>query len=455
VSDSHPGEQPVLTRVNWFGIRARFGRVGLFAAVACLVSSSLVALPARAAIADDPAPTTTTEPPPETTTTTEPTPDTTTTTAPADTTTTTVPADTTTTTAPADTTTTTSPSDTPPAVADFSPDETLSPQPAFSYLTGNQRALLQQLQTAGDARATHYFSLLGLAPQVAAAKDQLKAARASENAAVEHEVFALLAAPVRRDDSTTKALSTLDTSSATKHLVRAADPAPSSGAVLHAWAAELDALTRRLESERKSARSARVKAQAAVADLNARVAAETRAVTDATAARDAAEAAVTNALGSSAGLRPQPDDITAALAVAQAGQTDPFLVTGFVLPIPGAPLGSPYGIRIDPLGGGAGFHPGVDFEAGYGTEIHAAAAGVVIRAGDCGGYGYCVVIDHGTSLATVYGHQSEVLVHVGDQVASGQVIGLVGSTGASTGPHLHFEVRLHGLPIDPVLTFGS
>ena len=73
-------------------------------------------------------------------------------------------------------------------------------------------------------------------------------------------------------------------------------------------------------------------------------------------------------------------------------------------------------------------------------------------AGDCGGYGNCVVIDHGSSLATVYGHQSQVLTHVGDHVDAGQVIGLVGSTGMSTGPHLHFEVRLHGIPIDPLPT---
>ena len=72
-------------------------------------------------------------------------------------------------------------------------------------------------------------------------------------------------------------------------------------------------------------------------------------------------------------------------------------------------------------------------------------------AGDCGGYGNCVVIDHGASVATLYGHQSAVLVRVGANVDAGQVIGLVGSTGKSTGPHLHFEVRLHGLPIDPLL----
>lgn len=75
---------------------------------------------------------------------------------------------------------------------------------------------------------------------------------------------------------------------------------------------------------------------------------------------------------------------------------------------------------------------------------------MVVVAGECGGYGNCVVIDHGSSLATVYGHLSLVLSKVGDGVAAGQGIGLVGSTGISTGPHLHFEVRFRGVPIDPV-----
>ena len=112
-------------------------------------------------------------------------------------------------------------------------------------------------------------------------------------------------------------------------------------------------------------------------------------------------------------------------------------------------------MRIDPLTGAGGFHPGVDFEASAGTPIHAAGAGLVVMAGDCGGYGNCVVIDHGTQLATVYGHQSALIAKVGDHVTVGQIIGLVGSTGLSTGPHLHFEVRLRGVPIDPVPTLGA
>jgi murein DD-endopeptidase MepM/ murein hydrolase activator NlpD len=112
-------------------------------------------------------------------------------------------------------------------------------------------------------------------------------------------------------------------------------------------------------------------------------------------------------------------------------------------------------MRIDPIAGGIGFHSGVDFAADARTPIHAAAPGVVVIAGDCGGYGNCVVIDHGSSLATIYAHQSVVIARVGYVVTAGEPIGLVGSTGLSTGPHLHFEVRLHGAPVDPLPTLAG
>jgi murein DD-endopeptidase MepM/ murein hydrolase activator NlpD len=97
-----------------------------------------------------------------------------------------------------------------------------------------------------------------------------------------------------------------------------------------------------------------------------------------------------------------------------------------------------------------GFHPGVDFGANFGTPIQAAGDGTVVWAGPNGGYGNCTIVDHGHGMATLYAHQSSILVHVGDQVTHGQVIGQVGSTGYSTGPHLHFEVRINGTPVDPV-----
>ena len=120
------------------------------------------------------------------------------------------------------------------------------------------------------------------------------------------------------------------------------------------------------------------------------------------------------------------------------------------IPIPGAVITSPFGPRIDPVTGAIGFHPGVDFGARYGVPIEAAADGIVVWAGPNGGYGNCTIIDHGYGLATLYAHQSNIIVKVGDTVTRGQVIGQVGSTGYSTGPHLHFEVRVHGNPVDPL-----
>jgi murein DD-endopeptidase MepM/ murein hydrolase activator NlpD len=211
-------------------------------------------------------------------------------------------------------------------------------------------------------------------------------------------------------------------------------------------------LKRRLEADRRGAQLARVQAQADLSDARARLAEQTQAVADASAERVAAETAIEDEFGANA-VRPRPDGITATLVAAQAGQPDPIVIGGISQPMARATLSSPFGLRNDPLSGGAGFHAGIDLTAPAGTPIQAAAEGVVVIAGDCEGYGNCIVIDHGVSLATLYGHQSTLLVRVGEHVDAGQVIGLEGSTGRSTGPHLHFEVRLHGLPIDPLLAF--
>ncbi len=117
-------------------------------------------------------------------------------------------------------------------------------------------------------------------------------------------------------------------------------------------------------------------------------------------------------------------------------------------PVPGE-ITSPFGPRIDPVSGASGFHPGIDFHADLGTPIHACRSGDVIIAGPEGGYGNAAVIDHGGNMATLYAHQWAVAVHEGQHVNAGDVIGYVGSTGYSTGPHLHFEVRLSGVPVNP------
>jgi murein DD-endopeptidase MepM/ murein hydrolase activator NlpD len=118
------------------------------------------------------------------------------------------------------------------------------------------------------------------------------------------------------------------------------------------------------------------------------------------------------------------------------------------LPVAGR-ITSGYGARPDPFTGERSTHLGVDVGAPEGTPIRAPAPGVVLRAGARGGYGNEVEIDHGGGVVTVYGHASEVLVAPGERIAAGQEIARVGSTGRSTGPHLHFEVRLGGKPVDP------
>jgi murein DD-endopeptidase MepM/ murein hydrolase activator NlpD len=117
-------------------------------------------------------------------------------------------------------------------------------------------------------------------------------------------------------------------------------------------------------------------------------------------------------------------------------------------PVPGG-ISSPFGPRYHPVLHYTRMHSGADMSAGSGTPIHACRAGNVVIAASQGGYGNTVVIDHGGFMATLYGHQSRLNVSVGQHVNAGDVIGYVGSTGMSTGPHLHFEVRLSGNPVDP------
>lgn len=117
--------------------------------------------------------------------------------------------------------------------------------------------------------------------------------------------------------------------------------------------------------------------------------------------------------------------------------------TGFIWPVSG-PITSPFGMRWGTL------HPGIDIGVPTGTPIHAAGSGTVVWCGWMSGYGNLVMIDHHNGLATLYGHQSRIAASCGEQVSAGDVIGYVGCTGFCTGPHLHFEVRLNGTPVDPL-----
>ena len=120
----------------------------------------------------------------------------------------------------------------------------------------------------------------------------------------------------------------------------------------------------------------------------------------------------------------------------------------FVFPANGN-ISSGFGNRVHPILGYSRFHAGIDFAASQGTPIYAADSGQVIFSGWYGGYGQTVIVDHGGGLSTLYAHASRVLVSEGQAVQQGQAIAAVGSTGLSTGPHLHFEVRQNGNPVNP------
>ncbi len=117
-------------------------------------------------------------------------------------------------------------------------------------------------------------------------------------------------------------------------------------------------------------------------------------------------------------------------------------------------IASGFGYRIDPVYKVTKFHAGLDFAAPIGTPIYATADGVVKEADfNAGGYGNHVVIDHGYGYQTLYGHMYQIKVHQGESIKRGEVIGWVGSTGKSTGPHCHYEVHKDGIPVDPVYYF--
>jgi len=163
----------------------------------------------------------------------------------------------------------------------------------------------------------------------------------------------------------------------------------------------------------------------AIADEISQEQAASAALGDAIRAAQARDAAASSPSGSTSSSPPTPS------------------AAGLIWPVNG-PVTSPFGPRW------GSFHPGIDIGVPEGTPIEAAAAGTVIYCGWESGYGNLVVIDHGGGLATAYGHQSRIVASCGEHVEQGQVIGYVGCTGYCFGPHLHFEVRINGSPVDPL-----
>ncbi len=136
------------------------------------------------------------------------------------------------------------------------------------------------------------------------------------------------------------------------------------------------------------------------------------------------------------------------LAPGFTGDWTQFADAPSIWPVEGR-VGSSFGQREDPINGEGAFHPGIDIEAPYGTPVRAAGDGEVADANMGAGYGREVVLDHGHDLITLYAHLSAIAVVPGQHVMRGQVIGYVGQSGRATGPHLHYEVRIHKVPVNP------
>ena len=173
--------------------------------------------------------------------------------------------------------------------------------------------------------------------------------------------------------------------------------------------------------------------------------------------RDTAERAYNELMASSASItamlqqRAAERAAAAAAAASQGGGGATWVQgTGQLAAPVVAPITSDFGWRIHPIYGTRRLHAGTDFGVDEGTPVHAADGGVVVEAGWVSGYGYTVIIDHGNGMSTLYAHNSDVAVSPGQTVSKGQVVSYSGNTGGSTGPHLHFEVRINGEPTDPM-----
>ncbi|MGQ0569551.1 MAG: murein hydrolase activator EnvC family protein [Armatimonadota bacterium] len=170
--------------------------------------------------------------------------------------------------------------------------------------------------------------------------------------------------------------------------------------------------------------------------------------------RDTLRRIVQERTASERAVRELEEDSTKLEALIQRLQGQGSLTGGrrlaaFILPLRGV-MTSRFGFRVHPIFSRRHFHTGVDISARFHAPVRAASDGTVLFAGWYGGYGKLVVLDHGQGLSTLYGHLSTILVRPGQRITRNQVVGRVGSTGYSTGPHLHYEVRQNGRPVDPL-----
>ena len=209
------------------------------------------------------------------------------------------------------------------------------------------------------------------------------------------------------------------------------------------------------QQEVEKAAAAKARADAAKAKIDELVAARSSALRDARERKSEVRKQYNQLKAEQARIAAIARAAAAKAASGQSGVPVNIGPGGLAWPAPGAPVSGNVGPRIHPVYGYRSCHTGTDIGAGGGSPILAAEDGVVVSIQNGGPYGLHTLIQHGSGISTMYAHQSSTSVSVGQKVKKGQVIGQVGSTGWSTGPHLHFEVHVNGTPYDPMGWFGG